>query len=230
MFSDKLNWDEHIKNGRGSLLANLKQRLNSLKLISKKISKKFAKQIANGIIMSKINYNIETWGNTSNENRRKIDKIIVDAAKIIIEKKTFGRTEEWILNEVKWLNVKKNYENTTQNNIYRIINSNEEHFFDYYLTSNRNVRNRSQNKLGHHHESMGRSKYTQQTFLYKSIEVYNKLPKELTLIKEQRIFKKWIKRYNIDNSIKLKQQENYIDVKNIQEINYETIDRCQSEY
>ena len=32
------------------------------------------------------------------------------------------------------------------------------------------------------------------TYLYKIVETYNKLPKELTLIKEQHLFKKWIKK------------------------------------
>ena len=56
---------------------------------------------------------------------------------------------------MKWLNVEKNYENTTQNNIYKIINNKEDHYFKYYLTNNRNIRNKSQNKVGHHDIIMG---------------------------------------------------------------------------
>ena len=179
--------------------------------------------------MSKINYNIETWGNTLKENTKKINKIIIEAAKIVIDKNTNGRTEEWILKEVNWLNLTKNYENTTQNNIYKLINNDEEHYFDYYLTKNRNIRNQTQNKLGHHDLTIGRSSYTQQTFLYKAIDIYNKLPRELTLIKEQRLFKKWIKKYNLNNNIKLKKQEDNKIIKIIHVINYDIIEKCQND-
>ena len=130
---------------------------------------------------------------------------------------------------MNWLDVQLNYENTTQNNIYKLINNNENHFFEYYLTNNRTVRNYSQNKLGHHNQMIGRSTLTQQTFLYQAIEIYNKLPKELTLIKEQRLFKKWVKRYNLDNKTKLKKQEDNTKIKPIQEINYENIRKCEED-
>ena len=106
-FSEKLNWNYHIKEGKDSLIGNLKQRLNSLKMIAKRVSKKFARQLANALIMSKIFYNIETWGATSKENRKKIDKIILEAAKTVTEKDTSGRTNKWILKELKWMNIEE---------------------------------------------------------------------------------------------------------------------------
>ena len=37
----------------------------------------------------------------------------------------------------------------------------------------------SQNKLGPHDHIMGQSSHTQKSFLYRSINLYNKLPKNL---------------------------------------------------
>ena len=54
--NEKLNWNTHINEGRGSLISQLKQRLNSLKLIIQKISQNFTKQIANALLISKLNY------------------------------------------------------------------------------------------------------------------------------------------------------------------------------
>ena len=159
------------------------------------------------------------WGDTSKENRNKIDKIVIEAAKTVMGNEKFGRSNAWILKQMKWLNAEKSYENATQNYIYKMINSDNDHYFKEYLTQNRNIRNRSQNKLGHHDPIMGQSTFTQKSFLYRSINLYNNLPKNLTLIKTQPNFKKWLKKYNIDNKIKIRDQDDNIILIQQQESN-----------
>ena len=70
--NNKLNWNSHILEGKGALLSQLKQRLNSIKVISKYISRSFAKQMTNALLLSKINYNIDIWGGTTKHNLNKI--------------------------------------------------------------------------------------------------------------------------------------------------------------
>ena len=95
------------------------------------------------------------------------------------------------------------------------------------MIKNRNVRNHAQNKVGHHDPEMGHSTYTQRSFLYVSINSYNKLPRNITLIKEHHLFKKWVKKYNLNNNIKLKEQEDNNQVYVQQVINYDLINICQ---
>ena len=117
-----------------------------------------------------------------------------------------------------------------QNYIYKIINGNNNHQFKDYFTQNRSIRIHAQNKIGHHDITMGHSAYTQRTFLYRSVALYNKLPRNLTLIKHQHLFKKWIKRYNLNNNIKLKEQvDNNIIISN-QVSDQHLIDYCISQY
>ena len=66
--NENLDWNSHLNEGNSSLISQLKQRLNSLKIIAKIVSQKFARQLANAILISKLNYNIGVWGNTSNTN------------------------------------------------------------------------------------------------------------------------------------------------------------------
>ena len=80
-FNEKLNWNDHLNIGKDSLVSQMKKRLNSLRMIAKNVSSKFAKQLANSLIMSKLNYHIEIWGKTNKENKNKLDKIILDAVK-----------------------------------------------------------------------------------------------------------------------------------------------------
>ena len=200
-------------------------------MIANKVSQNFARQIANCLLISKINYHIEIWGNTSKINRKKIERIMIKAAKIVLGRKSLGRTDEWLLREMKWLKIEKMYENQLQNFIYKIMNSENQHYFNYYMKKkNRSIRIKAQNKVGHHDGIMGQSIYSQQSILYQSVQIYNKLPKELTLIKKQHLFKKWVKRFNLNNNIILKQQEDY-NKDDIQQISEEERRiNCQNEY
>ena len=55
-----------------------------------------------------------------------------------------------------------------------------------------------------------KSVHSQKSFLYRAVNVYNKLPRNLTLIKQENLFKKWCKKFNLDNNIKLKNQEDNV--------------------
>ena len=209
MFNEDLKWNCHINEGSQSLISQLKQRLNSLKLISKTISQRFARQMANALIMSKIFYNIEIWGDTTLTNRKKINKIIYDAAKTVIGTASIGRTNKWLLNEMKWFDIEKCHENAVQNYTYKMINSSNNHYFKTYLTTNRSIRIEAQNKVRHHDIEMGQTAIMQRTYLYRAVNTYNKLPRNLTLIKNPNMFKKWLKKYNLNNNIKLKEQDDF---------------------
>ena len=224
--NSKLNWDDHIINGSGSLIGQLKQRLNSLKSIAKTISQNFAKQLANSLIISKLNYNIEVWGNTSRNNRNKIDQILYAAARTVLGNQAIGKTKIWIMNTMKWFNMEQNYLNTTQNSIYKIINSQNEHYFKNELTKNRTIRYFTQNKVGHHDQAIGRTTQSQKSFLYTAVNIYNKLPQNLTLIRNPVIFKKWLKKYNFNNKIKLREQNDNILINEVQIINDQNIQDC----
>ena len=129
---------------------------------------------------------------------------------------------------MKWQNINQIYETSIQKAVYRIINSEDDHNFKNYFIKNRGIRNHSQNKIGHHDQEMGHSLHTQKSFLYVSVKIYNKLPRNITLIRNPGLFKKWLKRYNYDNSIKIKEQQDNINIDIIQVINFDAINTCQN--
>ena len=227
--NSKLEWNSHILEGRSSLLFQLKQRLNSIRLISRYISINFAKQLANALFISKVNFNIEVWGNTTNAIRKKLDKTMLDVAKLVLGKTVIGRTQEWIFKQLNWMNIKTKYENAVQNTVFKILNTDNDHFFNFYLTNHRNVRTLSENKVGHHDPSMGHSSQTQKSFLYQAMSIYNKLPRNLTLIKHHHLFKKWCKKFNLDNKIKMKIQQDNTRIKIQQVSDVRRILECQNE-
>ena len=71
------------------------------------------------------------------------------------------------------------------------------------------------------------------TVIYKAYNIYNKLPRELTLIKNKNNFKKWIKKYY--NNKKLKFTTIKDDYKSIKDndnfiINDLNLQKCQLKY
>ena len=96
--------------------------------------------------------------------------------------------------------------------------------------NNRSIRVKSQNKVGHHDPIMGHSQITQRSFLYNAVKIYNGLPRNLTLIKERHLFKKWSKKYNLNNKIILKEQDDNIKEYIQQIINQDQINLCQEYY
>ena len=66
---------------------------------------------------------------------------------------------------------------------------------------NRNDQKRQANKLGPHKPTIGRSHYTNNTYLYKAIEAYNRLPDKITRMNRFSLFKVWTKKYTKNNEI-----------------------------
>ena len=185
--------------------------------------------MANSLLMSKLNYNLEVWGKTSKTNLNKIDKILIEASKVVLGKESIGRSNKWLFAKMKWLPTNENYEFAVQKTIFRILNSKDDHHFKNYFIKNRNVRNHSQNKIGHHDHTMGLSSHTQKFIIYVSIDIYNKLPRNITLIENQILFKKCLKHFHLDKNVKLKNQNDYTKIDILHIIDQDLILRCYTD-
>ena len=77
---------------------------------------------------------------------------------------------------------------------YRLLNYEKDNRHNLYTTliSNRNVRNRSQNKLGPQPRVESNDLFTLKSYTYKIRLIYNSLKRELTLMNNYSLFKKWI--------------------------------------
>ena len=78
---------------------------------------------------------------------------------------------------------------------FSVLNNKKNNFLAHSLTQNRNSRNLSQNKCGNSNDDI-LSDISKRSFLRKSIDIFNKLPRGLTLCPNKESFKKWLKRYH----------------------------------
>ena len=82
--------------------------------------------------------------------QKKINNIISSTARYITRNEYFGRTDTYILKQLKWMNYYELHENSVNKLTYKIINTNEQNYMNDKLIENRNIRNRAQNKCGPH--------------------------------------------------------------------------------
>ena len=61
---------------------------------------------------------------------------------------------------------------------------------------NRNIRNKAQNKPGPQKKIEKNDNFSQKYYCYKIISIYNSLKRELTLMNNFSLFKKWLKIYH----------------------------------
>ena len=63
------------------------------------------------------------------------------------------------------------------------------------ITMNRSPRMTAENKLGPRSSMIGTDSISKKTYIYKIHDLYNSIPRTITLIKMNKLFKKWIERY-----------------------------------
>ena len=115
-------------------------------------------------------------------------------ARSIFGETNYGRTDDFILNSIKWFKIEKLHEMQIIKITHKILNNKENYYIKDLLTNNRERKTLWENKVGPLKDKYGNLTMEQNSYLYKTIAAYNKIPKEITLIIKDSIFKKWIKR------------------------------------
>ena len=78
------------------------------------------------------------------------------------------------------------------------------------MTENRTPRMISENKMGPRSSEFGTTDLSRKTFIYRIHDLYNNIPRTITLIRSKQLFKKWIEAYLREGKIR-KNNKNIID-------------------
>lgn len=200
-FNDQLNWKDHVTNGQHSLVNQLKQRVTVLRGLVKHTSERFARQLATGLIMSKVEYAIALWGSAPQYLIDIIQKQLNKAAKAVLGVKSTRWSILRLMKEMGWLNVNNLIIYHKSCLIHRIIHTSKPEYIHERLTTRGpgNTRSRANNKLGPRPSHIGRTVFTNRTFISTAYETYNKLPGILTIIPSKHLFKVRLRRYLTNN-------------------------------
>ena len=102
-----LKWNEHVIDGKNSIIKQLQTRLSVLKKIVNSANIDFSINIANAIFMSKLIYGIQVWGFCPKYLIQKLQILQNKAARLVLGNKSLKYNNTKLMKEVKWLPVDK---------------------------------------------------------------------------------------------------------------------------
>ena len=165
--------------------------------------------------MGKLLYNLELWGHLNLTLSNKINKLMVKSANIVTKYSHIGRTDDKILQEAGWLNFKSTLRATCHKLTYKLINSLEGNQLTNEMILNRNIRYKSENITGLISPTQGWDSRSQLTFMYSSKNLYNRIPRHITLSPNSSIFKVWLNRWMRDEKHIIPKRNDYIGQDNV---------------
>ena len=188
-FSDDLLWDNHVKK---VLIPSLKNRLRTLKSVSKYLRKGFRAQYCNAIFRAKLMFGIETWGGASSTLISQIQNFQNKVSKLAL-------SDQYKLNNnqrqklLHWFSINREIESAVFKHTYKILHWNQPEELASQMPPNVNGRRlAAQFKLACKPKWLGTNKMTRSTFRNRAYK-YNTLPASLTSLTDFNKFKKALK-------------------------------------
>ena len=168
IIDSNLSYDEHIVHLVSSCMANL-CRINRVKHL---FSSKSLSTIINALVLNKLFYCSSVWGNTSQQNIKKLQSVQNFAARIISGTHKFDHITP-VLNQLQCLPVKHQIRFRDNLLAFKCLNRLApdylcEKFYFRSKVHNRNTRNCNQLNIPKYRSTTG-----QRTFTYRGVKVWN---------------------------------------------------------
>ena len=101
-----LTWTSHLSTGKRALLPAVRKQLGALHSLRQSLSMKAKLQLANSFILSRLNYIISLWGNTTTNQIRKAQVCLNASARFVLTARKSTRQSE-LMSRCNWLNVRE---------------------------------------------------------------------------------------------------------------------------
>ena len=97
-----LSWDNHLNTGKKALLPALRRQIGMISRIGQAMTKKAKLQLVNSLVISRLQYGLCIWGNTSKKQINSAQVVINTAARMITGQKRTTR-QETLMKECNWM-------------------------------------------------------------------------------------------------------------------------------
>lgn len=200
LVNDKLTWHDHVIRGPKSLLSQIKQRITSLYHLVKHTGRKFAIQLANGMIMSKIEYAIALWGTSPQYVIDIIQRQLNRAARAVLGPTTQRWSVYRLMTAMGWLRLNDLIKYHQSCLIHQLVfTGSPQYLHDKIVCPDPGkTRTHKNRKIGTKPHDRGKSMYTKNNLSSSAYQVYNTLPGIITSIPVRSIFKRRLRRYFIN--------------------------------
>ena len=103
------SWNQHIRDGKESVLRQLISRVNGLRKLAPRAGFKPKLMLANGIVISKLSYGLAVWGSCQEYLRRALQVQQLTAAQSVCDYKSYFWSTTKLLTTCWWLSVNQLY-------------------------------------------------------------------------------------------------------------------------
>ena len=106
---DNFSWRAHLLDGERAVIPALRRKLGALKHIAAQLPRKLRQTLANGLILSKINYLPQVWGGAHNKYIKKMQVILNKTARFVCNANIRTSTKS-LMEQCNWLFVSESVE------------------------------------------------------------------------------------------------------------------------
>ena len=198
VISIDMEWNMHVKEHEKSLFRTLTSRVNALMKVSEVADFKTRKMIANGIFMSNLVSLIPLWSGCSDFLLTFLQTIQNRAARTVTKLNYNTRTEV-LLNQLGWLSVRQL---SVYHSILQIFKTKQEKkpaYFNAKFSRQFPRDTRLSTGNGIRVDKKIRNQLSKQNFSYRAVDIWNKLPREMRLVRKLPKFKQKLKEWTKRN-------------------------------
>ena len=102
--SNDLSWSHHLSTGKKALLPMIRKQIGSLSSLRRSLPLKAKLKLANSFILSRLNYIICLWGNTTENQLRKVQVCLNSAARFVLDTNKREKQSD-LMKKCNWLSV-----------------------------------------------------------------------------------------------------------------------------
>ena len=195
-----LKWTEHLLHGQDAVIKNLSKRLSAIKMVCSIADFKTRKMLTNGLFMSKLAYLMPLWGGCQKFAINTLQVMQNKAARYVTRANIYTATES-LLSQCGWLSVYQMIFFHTVVLFYKTRQSKVPSVLFNMASSDYAYSTRERSKGNYKVLSKVRipSALAGQSFRWRSVEMWNRLPSEIKSKKNLSQFKKSLKLWIIQN-------------------------------
>jgi hypothetical protein len=194
-------WTAMIRDGKASVQAQLRSRVNALRKICQQADLKTRKMVAAGIITSKLQYLLPLYGAAPEYLMRTLQVQQMAAARAVVGRQAFRWSNTRILSYLGWLNVRQLYVVSVLALTHRIVMTGKpanlhRSIVSAYPYTTRSAAGQELRAWTGTVRARDRTAATVRTFKYQAITLYNQIPGDYRSLSQDRFkaaVKKWAK-------------------------------------
>ena len=175
VFDSALSWDSHVS----ELSRRCMGVLTGLSHVRHCVPDGIIKTLVTALVLSQVRYCLSVYGNGSQKNFDRVQKILNFAARVIFGRRKFDHVSD-LRERLGWMTPRQMAECQMLTLAHKVLCHDEPDVLANLFVLNRDVRERSTRRDGHFHLPRPRTEAGKRRFAYLAPALYNALPGDVT--------------------------------------------------